>query len=60
MNGRNHYFCIALIKPFQEPSQIEAYKRKLDFDNAAVNTSGKIWLFYREEWEVVVLLDTIQ
>lgn len=59
-NRRYHYSIIALMEQFQEPSQMEEYNRKLGFNNAAVNCSRKIWYFWKEEWEALVMLDTIQ
>lgn len=49
MNKIHHYSFIALMEPFQKPSQIEEYKSKLGFDNAIANYSGKIWYFWRRE-----------
>lgn len=60
MHRRQHYSFIALMESFQEPAQIEVYKRKLGFRNTAVNTSGKIWYFWKDDWEAEVLLDSIQ
>ncbi|KAG5617032.1 hypothetical protein H5410_016856 [Solanum commersonii] len=48
LNKRNHYAFIALIEQFQDPSEIDQYKRKLGFDNAGA------------EWEVNIILDTVQ
>lgn len=42
MNRRHHYPFITLMEPFQGPSQIGEYKRKMRFDNVIVNYSEKI------------------
>ncbi|WMV24639.1 hypothetical protein MTR67_018024 [Solanum verrucosum] len=60
LNKRNHYAFIALMEPFQDPSEIDQYKRKLGFDNAGVNCSRKNWYFWRAEWEGNIILDTVQ
>lgn len=60
MHRRQNYSFIALMEPFQEPTQIELYKRNLGFRNVAVNSSGKIWYFWKDNWEAEVILDTIQ
>lgn len=49
LNRRYHYSFIALMKPFQGPSQIEQYRVQLDFNHAGVNRSAKIWYFWRED-----------
>ncbi|XP_015158226.1 uncharacterized protein [Solanum tuberosum] len=48
------------MDPFQDPLELEQYKRKLGFDNALANYSGKIWIFWREDWEGTLLMDSIQ
>lgn len=42
LNRRYHYPFIALMEPFQAPSELDQFKRRLGFNNAGVNTSGKI------------------
>lgn len=42
INRRHHYPFIALMEPFQEPSQIGEYNKRMRFDNVTVNYSGKI------------------
>uniref|UniRef100_A0A0V0HJ51 Putative ovule protein n=1 Tax=Solanum chacoense TaxID=4108 RepID=A0A0V0HJ51_SOLCH len=45
MNIRYNFAFIALLEPFQDPGEIEQYKRRLGFDRVAVNSSAKIWVF---------------
>lgn len=51
LNRKHHYSYIALLEPFQCPSELEKYKRRLGKQQAKVNCSSKIWLFWDEEWE---------
>ncbi|XP_015054917.1 uncharacterized protein LOC107001349 [Solanum pennellii] len=48
------------MEPFQDPSELDNFRRKLGFDNAGVNCSGKIWFFWISEWEGINILDTVQ
>ncbi|KAH0714422.1 hypothetical protein KY284_007327 [Solanum tuberosum] len=48
------------MEPFQDPSELDHFRRKLGFDNAGVNCSGKIWYFWRSEWEGINILDIVQ
>ncbi|KAG5591558.1 hypothetical protein H5410_042072 [Solanum commersonii] len=48
------------MEPFQRPSQIEQYRAQLGFDHVGVNRSGKIWYFWRDDWEVLSVIDSIQ
>lgn len=50
LNKRNHNSFIALMEPFQDPQDLDQYKRKLGFVNAMINCSAKIWIFWEEEW----------
>lgn len=45
LNKRYHYAFVALMEPFQDPSELDNFRRKLGFDNAGVNCSGKIGFF---------------
>lgn len=38
----------------------ESYRRRLELKNAVVNLSSKIWIFWAEEWEGLVISDTVQ
>ncbi|XP_049394714.1 uncharacterized protein LOC125859004 [Solanum stenotomum] len=60
LNRRNNYNFIALMEPFQAPREIHNFRVRLGFDNAFVNSSGKIWIFWRNEWEGVVVQNAIQ
>ncbi|XP_049393529.1 uncharacterized protein LOC125857915 [Solanum stenotomum] len=46
--------------PLQGPGEIHHYRTLLGFDNALVNQSGKIWIFWKAEWDGSVLLDSPQ
>ncbi|XP_049396567.1 uncharacterized protein LOC125860610 [Solanum stenotomum] len=48
------------MEPFQNPSELEQYKRRLGFDKAGVNQNGKIWYFWNDDWEGSLILDTVQ
>lgn len=60
LNKRHHYKYIALMEPFQDPQEIEKYKRRLGFQHAYCNCSSKIWIFWVEEWQGEILRDNIQ
>lgn len=42
---KNHYSYIALLEPFQSPSELDEYRRRLGVSNARANCSAKIWIF---------------
>ncbi|XP_060194983.1 uncharacterized protein LOC132624181 [Lycium barbarum] len=48
------------MEPFQDPIAIEDYRRKLGFQNCKVNSSGKIWIFWTDEWLGVVVSESEQ
>ncbi|KAH0642254.1 hypothetical protein KY289_033228 [Solanum tuberosum] len=48
------------MEPFQSPLELDQYKRKLGFANVGVNCLGKIWFFWREDWEGDIILDMVQ
>ncbi|XP_059290764.1 uncharacterized protein LOC132044295 [Lycium ferocissimum] len=48
------------MEPFQDPIAIEEYRRKLGFQNCKVNCSGKIWIFWTDEWLGVVISESEQ
>ncbi|XP_059295529.1 uncharacterized protein LOC132048860 [Lycium ferocissimum] len=60
LHRRHHYAVIAIMEPFQEPEMIEEYRRRLGIQNAMVNVSKKIWLFWTEEWQAQVIVDSVQ
>lgn len=51
LHRRHHYSYIALLEPFQSPSELENYRMKLGLKNATINCSAKIWIFWDEYWE---------
>lgn len=60
LHRQHHYLFIALMEPFRDRRDLDQYKRQLSFDNAMVNCSGKIWVFWHNNWEYNVILDSIQ
>lgn len=46
LHKRTHYSNIALMEPFQSPSELDLYKRKLGMDKTRANCSAKIWIFW--------------
>lgn len=60
MNRRFHYSSITLMESFQGPPHIEDYNIRLGFNHATINSSRKNWCFWKEEWDVVVVLDSIE
>lgn len=48
------------MESLQDPSQIDQYKVQLEFSYAGVNCFGKIRCFWREEWEIIRVTDSIQ
>lgn len=57
MNRRNHFQFTALLEPFQDTGEIEHYKRRLGFDRAAVNSTAKIWVLWKDHWNGQVIVD---
>ncbi|XP_059290702.1 uncharacterized protein LOC132044231 [Lycium ferocissimum] len=45
------------MEPFQQLDKIEEYKRRLGMHTAVVNSSGKIWIFVEDFFEVEILAD---
>ncbi|KAG5606684.1 hypothetical protein H5410_028176 [Solanum commersonii] len=60
LNRRLKYNFIALMEPFQDPKQLDQYKRKLGCQNAYCNVSAKIWVFWEDDWKGEVLRDSMQ
>lgn len=60
MHRKYHYSFIALMELFQNPLEIDQYRRELGFDKALENIYGKIWLFWQNDWEGSVVQDSIQ
>lgn len=51
LHKRNKYSYIALMEPFQSPSELEEYRRRLGLTHAKSKFSDKIWIFWDEDWE---------
>ncbi|XP_060190755.1 uncharacterized protein LOC132620046 [Lycium barbarum] len=60
MHTKYKFFLIGLMEPFQQAYKLESYRRRLGIKTALSNVSGKIWAFIDEEYEVTVLMDTVQ
>lgn len=60
LNRRHHYSFVALMEPSEDPSDLDQYKRKLGFNNAVANCSGKFGFFWKDDWEGTLLIDSIQ
>lgn len=60
LNERHHYSFITLLEPFQEPDKLEEYKNRLCKQNALVNISGKIWIFWDDGWQQELIEDNEQ
>ncbi|KAK4706364.1 hypothetical protein R3W88_034059 [Solanum pinnatisectum] len=60
LHRRHHYLYIALLEPFQSPSELEQYSRNLGLQNAKANCSAKIWIFWDDSWEDEGSSDTTQ
>lgn len=48
------------MEPFQDPSELEVYKRRLGFQNAYCNYSAKIWIFWDDDWKGELISNNIQ
>ncbi|KAH0716859.1 hypothetical protein KY290_013428 [Solanum tuberosum] len=60
LNRKHHYSYIDLLAPFQSPSEMDRYMRRLGKQNAKFNCSSKIWLFWDDEWEELDCIDLVQ
>ncbi|KAK6773704.1 hypothetical protein RDI58_028942 [Solanum bulbocastanum] len=60
LNKKNHYSYIALLEPFQSPTEIESFRRRLGKQHARANCSAKIWIFWDEDWEEQHTVDSVQ
>ncbi|KAG5596548.1 hypothetical protein H5410_037780 [Solanum commersonii] len=60
LNRRHKYNFIALMEPFQDPKELDHYKRKLEFKNAYCNVFAKNWIFWDDGWRGEVVSDSIQ
>ncbi|KAK4733456.1 hypothetical protein R3W88_007717 [Solanum pinnatisectum] len=60
LHKTHQYSYIALLEPFQSPSELEMYRRKLGLPNARTNSSVKIWVFWEDVWVKTGSTDTCQ
>ena len=60
LNKSQRYSFVSIMKPFKNLFDLEDYKRKLGFEHAGVNSSRKIWFFWRTIWEDYIIVDTVQ
>ncbi|XP_070048975.1 uncharacterized protein [Nicotiana tomentosiformis] len=55
-----HFQFIGLMEPMQQARKLERYRRWIDFAQAMVNVSNKIWASFDEKCDVTVLFDIEQ
>ncbi|XP_060190555.1 uncharacterized protein LOC132619775 [Lycium barbarum] len=48
------------MEPFQDATELDCFRRRLEHQSAFANCTGKIWLFVMEEWEVHLVEDHAQ
>ncbi|XP_060202217.1 uncharacterized protein LOC132630676 [Lycium barbarum] len=60
MHRKHRFFLIGLMEPFQQPYKLDSYRRRLGLETALCNVLGKIWAFVDAEYEVNVLVDSVQ
>ena len=60
LNKTHIYSFISIMEQFKNLFELEYYKRKLGFEHAGVNSSRKIWFFWRTIWEDYIIVDTVQ
>ncbi|XP_060200225.1 uncharacterized protein LOC132628463 [Lycium barbarum] len=60
MHNRHKFFLVGLMEPFQQSYKLESYRRRLGIDTALCNVSRKIWAFVNEDYQVTVLIDSVQ
>lgn len=60
LKKRNKLVYIALVEPFQGLHELDMYRKKLGMDKAIANSSFKIWVFWKEEWEDIIVMDKYQ
>ncbi|XP_060178061.1 uncharacterized protein LOC132607994 [Lycium barbarum] len=49
-----------LMEPLQQAYKLDSYRRRLGLETALCNVSGKIWAFVDAEYEINVLVDSVQ
>ncbi|XP_060183147.1 uncharacterized protein LOC132613112 [Lycium barbarum] len=60
MHNKYKFFLIGLMEPFQQAYKLESYRRRLGLEFLMSNVSGKIWAVVSDEFEVDVLIDSVQ
>ncbi|XP_019244275.1 PREDICTED: uncharacterized protein LOC109224143 [Nicotiana attenuata] len=60
MHRKYHFEFIGLMEPKQQSRKLERYRRQIDFEQAIVNTSNKIWAFIDGKYDVTVVIDAVQ
>lgn len=50
MKKKNHYSYMLCFYPFQSPTLLEDYRRKLGMSSAQVNCVTEIWVFSYDDW----------
>ncbi|XP_059295467.1 uncharacterized protein LOC132048800 [Lycium ferocissimum] len=60
MHTKHIFFLIGLMEPFQQAYKLDSYRRRLGLETALCSVSGKIWAFVDAEYEVNVLVDSVQ
>ncbi|XP_060183220.1 uncharacterized protein LOC132613188 [Lycium barbarum] len=48
------------MEPFQSADTINTYRGRLGYQNSYMNRSGKIWIFWADEWQGLIVADTDQ
>lgn len=56
----HHYSYIALLEPFHRPIVLEAYMIKLGLPNDRMNSSPKVWVFWKDNWVEKDSTDSMQ
>ncbi|XP_019238339.1 PREDICTED: uncharacterized protein LOC109218432 [Nicotiana attenuata] len=52
MHRKYHFEFIGLIEPKQQSRKLDGYRRQIDFEQAIVNTSNKIWAFIDGKYDL--------
>ncbi|XP_075083474.1 uncharacterized protein LOC142167215 [Nicotiana tabacum] len=60
MYRQHHFRFVGLMEPMQQSRKLERYIRRIEFAQAFVNISNKIWAFIDDEYEVTILFDMPQ
>lgn len=60
LNSHHKFFLIVLMEPFQQAGQIQRFMRKLNMQSVAINISGKVWFFLRDNVDMKIISDSDQ